>query len=395
MWEQLQFKLFSQTHEYMPLNLLPKASVNVRAQTAIKIAIGMCALLVLVSFISPLSPVTAARDYGLFNQVSNNDPIPSIVHYVYIKKDEHSVIQFPFSSFLTLFAAVMYISPTKIYIHTDYNQTEIEHAAKKGDLWTRKLMNSFPELVTWNHVQAPNYAGPNEDQRISAIQHKSDFIRWDTIAGIGGIYMDWDVVTLRPLTPLLNTGFAFIGGRQYGGKDEGGAINGTINNGAFMTKSNSTMARIIVREQHAGFNGAWASNLQSMTRAAEILVSIPNQVLILDRNAFAPTHWFAESTDALFRTHEGRPSPEPLPLTSHDPLVNYNTAVQNRRVRTEWEMDFSSSYMLHAFATGRYQNFINPDIILSRTSNYGVATYSIVKEMKNRGLFNETIVHGH
>lgn len=51
------------------------------------------------------------------------------------------------------------------------------------------------------------------------------------------------------------------------------------------------MRGVIVREQHVGFNGAWASSLHSMIIIAERLVTIPNEVLILDRNAFAPTHW--------------------------------------------------------------------------------------------------------
>jgi hypothetical protein len=185
----------------------------------------------------------------------------------------------------------MYIKPTQIYIHTDYNETEIRTASVRGDRWTRAVINTFPDLLHWNQVHVPSFAGPNEDQRIDAIQHKSDFIRWEAIEKVGGIYLDWDVFPLRPLAALLNSGFAFIGGRQYGGAAEGGSINGTINNGAFLTKPNSTMARIVVREQHAGFNGKWESNLQSMTVIAEHLVAIPNEVLILDRNSFAPTHW--------------------------------------------------------------------------------------------------------
>lgn len=281
--------IFRRSHEYMPLGPLPTLP---RSRIWIKIAIVTCIIITLAITMSPLKPIEKAREFGILKPAPLEDgPIPSIVHYVYIKKDADSILKFPFSSFLTLFSSVMYINPTAIYIHTDYNETEIRNASVRGDVWTRAVINTFPDILRWNGVYVPNFAGPNEDQPISAIQHKSDFIRWDTIAKIGGIYMDWDVVPLRPLTPLLNSGFAFIGGRQYGGAGEDGQINGTINNGAFMTKPNSTMARIIVREQHAGFNGAWASNLHSMTVIAEHLVTIPNEVLILDRNSFAPTHW--------------------------------------------------------------------------------------------------------
>jgi hypothetical protein len=126
-----------------------------------------------------------------------------------------------------VFALILYISPSKVYTHTDYNTSAIEHAVTNGCRWTRKLMNTWPDLLVRSPVQVPNYAGPNEQHRIHAVQHKSDFIRWDTIAEYGGVYIDFDVVILHPLTPLLDlhpltplldSGFAFVAGRQYGGK---------------------------------------------------------------------------------------------------------------------------------------------------------------------------------
>lgn len=377
--------VFRQSHGYMPLGPLPPLA---RSRTGIKIAIAICVIIILAITMSPLQPAQAVRSFRFLKSgpFSADDAIPSIVHYVYIKKDADSIMKFPFSSFLTIFSSVMYIKPTQIYIHTDFNETEIRNASARGDRWTRAVINTFPDILRWHEVYVPNFAGPNENQPINAIQHKSDFIRWDTIAKIGGIYMDWDVVPLRPLTPLLNAGFAFVGGRQYGGAGEDGSVNGTINNGAFLTKPNSTMARIVVREQHAGFNGAWASNLHSMTTIAEHLVAIPNEVLILDRNSFAPTHWFQDSTSKLFLPNPGRASPEPVHVDTTDAMEMYENVVLNRRRRAEWEMDFSSTYLLHGFAMGSYHPWINPKTILSRTSNFGVATYEAVKQMVQDGV---------
>jgi hypothetical protein len=388
MFSQLRsLSIFRKSHDYMPLSPLPPLA---RSRVGLKIAIALCILITFVIAMNSLEPVEGRRGFGLLKSppLSKDDPIPSIVHFVTIKKDENSLLKYPFASFLTLFASVMYIQPTQIYIHTDYNETEIRNASLHGDRWTRAVINTFSEILRWNEVYVPNFAGPNENQRISAIQHKSDFIRWDTIAKIGGVYLDWDVVPLRPLTPLLNAGFAFVGGRQYGGAAEDGSVNGTINNGAFLTKPNSTMARIIVREQHAGFNGAWASNLHSMTIIAEHLVTIPNEVLILDRNSFAPTHWFQESTDLLFKPQPGRPSPESVVVNTTRPMELYNNIVLNRRRRAEWEMDFSSTYLLHGFSMSHYLDYINPKTILGRTSNFGVATYDAVKKMRADGLIS-------
>jgi hypothetical protein len=283
---------------YSPLTTNPASSCIWRfAKIAI---VGTVVISLVVLFHS----FAVAQRY-ILGRPPDRGPIPSIVHYVHIKQDPNTVLNFHFAHFLTLYASFVYINPARIYIHTDYNETEMAAAAQNGGKWTKRVLTTFPDLVKFNLVVPPQFAGPLETQRIDAIQHKSDFIRWDEIAKYGGIYLDWDVVPLRPLTPLLNAGFTFVGGRQYGGKDEDGQLNGTINNGAFMTKANNAMARIIVREQTAGFTGKWASNLQLMTSVAERLVSIPGQALLCDRHAFAPTHWFAESKDALFLPNEG------------------------------------------------------------------------------------------
>ncbi|KAF2629356.1 hypothetical protein BU25DRAFT_465519 [Macroventuria anomochaeta] len=359
--------IFRKSHDYMPLAPLPPLA---RSRIDIKIAIAICIIIIttLAITISPLEPVERARGFGILKSapLSADDPIPSIVHYVYIKKDADLVIKFPF----IIFASVMYIKPTQIYIHADYNETEIRNASMKGDRWTRAVTNTFPDILRWNGVYVPNFAGSSTNQRISAIQHKSDFIRWDTIANIGGIYLDWDVVPLRPLTPLLNAGSLSL------------AAISTV------TQSNSTMARIIVREQHAGFNGAWLSNLHSMTIIAEHLVTIPNEVLILDRNSLAPTHWFQDSIDKPFMPQPGRPSPEPVFVNTTNAMELYENVVLNRRRHADWEIDFSSTYLLHGFSMSHYHDYINPKIILSRTSTFGVATYETVKKMKADGIIS-------
>ena len=51
--------------------------------------------------------------------------------------------------------------------------------------------------------------------------------------------------------------------------------------------------------------------------------------------------------------------------------------------RERLENDFSATYLLHAFGTSRHLEFISPKVILSRTSNFGVATYEVVKKMRD------------
>jgi hypothetical protein len=51
----------------------------------------------------------------------------------------------------------------------------------------------------------------------------------------------------------------------------------------------------------------------------------------------------------------------------------------------QWEMDISATYLLHAFGQGQNNHNITPKKILSRTSNYGIATWPIVQRMKEEG----------
>jgi hypothetical protein len=284
-------------------------------------------------------------------------------------------MHFPFASFLTIFASVMYIKPTNIYIHTDFNEAEIRNASSRGDRWTRAVINTFPEILIWNQVDIP-----------TVDQYVSDTVRWDAIPKIGGVYLDWNVIPLRPLTPLLNAGFAFVCGRQYDSTDGERPVNSMVNDAAFMTKPNSTMANIIASEQHAWLNSTRQTNLQSITTVAEQLVSIPNEILILDRIAFAPTSESQNSTDKLFMPNPGAPSPEPIYANTTDSMELYDNALLNRQRHADWEMDFSSSYLLHGISMDKYHDWINPKTILSRTSNFGVAMYDVIRWMQEDGL---------
>ncbi|KAF2205723.1 hypothetical protein GQ43DRAFT_359583, partial [Delitschia confertaspora ATCC 74209] len=321
-------------------------------------------------------------------RISLHGAIPSIVHYVYIKQNDHSTIHFHFAEFLSVYASVLYLSPKRILIHTDYSDIEIAEAANDGNIWTRKLLTSFPGIVHWNPVTVPQFAGPNLTVPIKATQHKSDFIRWEEIAKAGGIYMDFDVVPLRPLHPLLNAGFSFIAGRQAGEGEVNGAVMNKINNGVFMAKPNSAVARLMVRDQAAAFDGRWESNIILATTVVDRLVGVPNEVLICDRHAFAPTRWSLPSQAALFQSHQN-PSSEPRAEVAgsvKDPLAIYDSMEEDKKRKADWEMDLSATYLLHAFGQSKNNEQITPKKILGRASNYAVATWPIVKNMVREGL---------
>jgi hypothetical protein len=317
---------------------------------------------------------------------STSRPIPSIVHYVYLKKDEQSILHFTFQDFLSVYASILYFNPTSILIHTDHNASYLEEAATKGNLWTRKILTSFPNIVKANIVEAPTHAGNGKE--IWRIEHKSDFVRIEQVHATGGIYLDWDVLPLRPLQPLLESGFESVVGRQPGGK---------VNNGAFMAQKGSSFTGLMNKEGNKVFDGGWETHSIKLALAvSERLMKTPKKVLIMEERAFSPTSWRAPSPEQLFAPHNETPVPV-TPLRNddfnNDPELVWEAEKSEKR---EWELDFSPSYLLHAYKQrgDPIPGFeaVTLPYVLKRESNYALAAWPVVQHALDNGIVEEVDV---
>jgi hypothetical protein len=126
---------------------------------------------------------------------------------------------------------------------------------------------------------------------------------------------------------------------------------------------------------------------------------MPGEVLILQRNAFAPSSWRLEDTQSLLKPHlETAPlsSSEadagglwPVPTTAaearkwwDDRLSTYAWWSDNKTVRREeWEIDYSASYVIHAFHNSKiaeWDNEITLGYVTARQSNYARAVYPAI-----------------
>ncbi|KAK7987415.1 hypothetical protein PG989_007730 [Apiospora arundinis] len=223
--------------------------------------------------------------------------IPSIVHFVQLKQDQGSVLHFSFEAFLALYAASHHIRPSAIYIHHDFSDEDIANATQHGSSWTRKMLNStlFPSLRL-NRVTAPTEANGHP---ILRVEHKSDFVRLEQLQRHGGVYLDWDVVVLRPLAPLLGAGFRAVVGRQF---------DAFINNGILLAVpgARSAVVRVLDREARRVFDGEWITHsVRLLTRVAGALAAVPGEVLIMDFKAFSPFSWEQDSVNLLLGRHPG------------------------------------------------------------------------------------------
>ena len=99
---------------YAPIKPIPLFLYS-RLWILVKIGVLVLILLSLAEFLHP-SAKDAATQY-----LAMHRHIPSIVHYIYIKRDSDSTINMHFAHFLSLYALVIYIKPSKIYLYTNYN----------------------------------------------------------------------------------------------------------------------------------------------------------------------------------------------------------------------------------------------------------------------------------
>ncbi|POS74040.1 hypothetical protein DHEL01_v207567 [Diaporthe helianthi] len=314
--------------------------------------------------------------------------IPPIVHFVQLKKDEYSSLHFSFESFLALYSAYLFIRPSVIYIHTDYTLKDITDAAHHGSSWTQKVLTAFPDVVRLNQVIAPAKAN---DLEIKRIEHRSDFVRLDQLTLHGGIYLDWDVLTLRSIDPLLESGFKAVLGRQS---------DATVMNGIILAARDSAVVRVMRRETPRRFTGEWVEHsVNLITEVAQALAAVPREVLIMDPGAYAPFTWTQESVNAALERHED----DAVAVRGLDSLVDRGLLVtgdpvavwERRQVREKkgWAHDYNDAFFFHNYFNDvenpRGYNGVSVPYILARDSNYALAAWPIVVQGIMNGYIDE------
>lgn len=117
--------------------------------------------------------------------------IPKIIHLVWFNRKT-----LDFMMYLSLRSTLTFLKPEKVYIHGD-KLLEGEYMAK---------FRKDPRIVMV-YREVPRYIFGKD---VLYTQHKSDIIRADVLIKYGGIYMDWDVLWVRPIDDLIQTGYDAI-----------------------------------------------------------------------------------------------------------------------------------------------------------------------------------------
>lgn len=373
-------------------------------------------------------------------EASSHEAIPPIVHFVQLRRnpdvsaeadeeeEEEEALHFSFEAFLALYAAYHFVQPTTIYIHTDFSPAALAAARAHGSSWTRRVLTAFPaDVVRVHFVTAPTHAGAGgghgdgdgdsdgdgDGLPIVHVEHRADWVRLDQLARFGGLYLDWDVITLRPLAPLRHAGFRAVVGRQFDGFVNNGILLAVPSPGSApgYAGGGSGLVEVMRHETPRVFDGGWITHsVALLTAVANRLASVPGEVLIMDFKAFAPYEWSQASVDAELARHEGDAAAAAAVLPGLDDEDEDEGASSSsllyggggkggggglmrtkaqrawedrtRRPTRDWEYDFSDAYFLHKFynsveAPRGFQGVSVP-YVLALDSNYAVATWPIV-----------------
>ncbi|SMY23138.1 unnamed protein product [Zymoseptoria tritici ST99CH_1A5] len=324
---------------------------------------------------------------------SSNKPIPNIVHYVYILSENTTDFSFRFSAVLSVCATLKYWQPDTIYLHTNAPPDSLARARSgEAGKWTQ-LIFSIPQLTI---LPAEPPHNTSRGIPIKLMEHKSDFVRVAAIRNYGGTYIDFDVHPLKDIAPLRSSGFQAIAGRQQGRM---------ICSGVFMTQPHSRMIELWHELMDAWFDGSWSKHSNyALTILGQQLVAHPGtkDMLIVERDAFAPWSWTLSDKTPLLQVHRDQVSALDLvdenghlpdyPISPSSPLEHWSDLNKLPR-RPPWANDWAASYMLHAFSHEQ-DNFVNipgfrgisPRYVLERRSNFARAVYPVARELYEMGL---------
>ncbi|KAK3599025.1 hypothetical protein CHS0354_012509 [Potamilus streckersoni] len=147
--------------------------------------------------------------------------VPKVVHYVWFGSKNMT-----FMMYLSMLSTLYIVNPEKVYIHSD--------GYLHGTYYDKILKD---KRVVFVYRERPGYIYTH---RLLYSQHRSDIVRGDVLLKYGGIYLDWDVLWLRPIDDLIQSGYDAIANFDHMRHAQ---YPNTINLGVFLAKPRSAFLK--------------------------------------------------------------------------------------------------------------------------------------------------------
>ncbi len=203
----------------------------------------------------------ASTSWHLLCSSHPTNDIPNIVHYAYfLSPDPEASLNFAFKEFASIYSAIYYYSPLKVYIHINASLDSLNSIRNHTPppepgstyFYTHLILNH--PLVTTNFWQPPLYAPHQHGTgvKINALEHSADFLRSHALHKYGGIDHDWDGFPLRDIAPLRSTGYQSVFGRE---EPLGEGQPGLLNVGIMLSQPHSPFIRLFEQMQYTVYDG--------------------------------------------------------------------------------------------------------------------------------------------
>jgi GT2 family glycosyltransferase len=195
----------------------------------------------------------------------NKTRVPNIVHFVFGYNPDSTV--FSFINYVAVLSALHVLRPDQVMMHCLYEPT--------GFFWD--LVKPFVKLVQGRDVHSV-FGNP-----VDHYAHKADIIRLEVLLEYGGIYLDADVVTLRPFGDVMDSECTL--GQE--GQDrmflsrKVGLCNGVV-----AAAPNATFLRLWYEEYRMFDQEKW--NFHSVQLPQKIASAQPE---IVSQRSFDTFHW--------------------------------------------------------------------------------------------------------
>lgn len=149
-----------------------------------------------------------------------------------------------------------------------------ENAPRDGKYWDLLSSLSGVELTPLDWGRLGRSCGVEERAlerllSISAVNHRSDVFRYLAIYSQGGVYLDFDCLVVRDLSPLLRAEF-FVGLQPHG-EPINGAVLGGQKEGELLGVLIEDLFRVVARKERLGWSTLGPSFLSDVIARESIL----------------------------------------------------------------------------------------------------------------------------
>ena len=207
---------------------------------------------------------------------------PMLVHFIFGLSDDEMERRFTFQHYVAVRAAFVHLQPCRLLFH--------HHHLPTGAHWP-----DAAALVELHKVELPRTVF---NRPLKAGAHRADVLRLRLLIEHGGLYLDLDVVVLRPFHGLLRGRKSFFIGRE--GSSRHGGFHGLCN-AVLLARPNSSFARRWL-EEYRDFGDPQAGDPwseHSVQRPIRLAAAHPEEVHVLPYAAFFWPDWDDESLRAL------------------------------------------------------------------------------------------------